>query len=236
MSWPVHPREAERQRALLDYEILDSTAEQAYDDLVELAATLFQVPTALVVFIDERRQWFKARRGYPSCETPREHAFCAHAILSDEVMVVPDALDDPRFQENPLVVGPPGIRFYAGAPLRSPQGLALGTLCIIDEVPRGLDEAGQALLERLARQVMASLELRRTAADLARALKREEQLRELLPICAYCKNIRDDEGYWQRVESYLHTVTGADLSHGICPSCFEQRFSEEPEAQGEPEP
>lgn len=130
---------------------------------------------------------------------------------------------------NPLVTGEPKIRFYAGAPLISPQGLELGSLCLIDVEPRQLEPNERLMLKTLANQVMTLLELRRAANDLAKALQREAQLLELIPICSYCKNIRDDEGYWQRIESYLNINTGIVLSHGICPDCLVIHFPDEPE-------
>lgn len=227
MSWPIHPRENARLAALSQYEIMDSNAEEAYDDLVHLATQLFGVPTALVVLVDAHRQWFKAKIGIQASETPREHAFCSYTILDDELLIVPDARADPRFVNNPLVTDEPNIRFYAGAPLISPQGLEIGSFCLIDSKPRELDQDQRLMLKTLAKQAMTLLELRRAAKELAQALQRESQLRELLPICSYCKNIRDDEGYWQRIESYLNINAGVELSHGICPDCLVIHFPEE---------
>lgn len=229
MSWPIHPRESARLAALKQYEIMDSSAERAYDELVELAAQLFGVPIAMVVFVDAKRQWFKSKVGMPTAETSREHAFCAYTILDDELFIVPDAKADARFIDNPLVSGDPNIRFYAGAPLISSQGFELGSFCLIDTKPRELDQSQRLILRTLANQVMTLLELRRTTKEMAEALKREAQLRELLPICSYCKNIRDDEGYWQRIESYLNLNAGVELSHGICPDCLNIHFPDEPD-------
>ncbi|VVD76351.1 putative diguanylate cyclase AdrA [Pandoraea aquatica] len=153
--------EAERLAALRRYEILDTPPEPAFDRIVRLASHVLGAPISLVSLIDESRQWFKARRGIDASQTPRSMAFCAHAILSDDVLVVPDARADRRFADNPLVTGDPNIRFYAGAPLRTPEGHRLGTLCVIDRRPRDLDDEKRGLLADLSALVVDELELRR---------------------------------------------------------------------------
>ena len=161
--------EVARLAALNRYGVLDTPAEQAFDDITTVAAALCNVPIAVITLVDEHRQWFKAVVGLgDATETPRSVAFCAHAILEpDHILEVPDALDDPRFARNPLVLGEPNIRFYAGAPLVSPDGQALGTLCVIDRVPRQLSPRERNALASLARQVVAQLELRHLVADLS---------------------------------------------------------------------
>ncbi|WP_278646827.1 GGDEF domain-containing protein [Pandoraea pnomenusa] len=161
LNFHSHPDEAERLAALRRYEILDTPPEPAFDRIVRLASYVLGTPISLVSLIDESRQWFKARQGLEAEQTPRSMAFCAHAILDDEVLVVPDARADRRFADNPLVVGEPNIRFYAGAPLRTPQGHRLGTLCVIDRKPRTLDDEKRALLADLSALVVDELELRR---------------------------------------------------------------------------
>jgi GAF domain-containing protein len=156
-------------------------------------------------------------------ETPRDVAFCAHAILQEEPLIVRDALKDARFADSALVTRSPHIRFYAGFPLASPEGFALGTLCAIDRKPRQLSADQKIAMGALARQVMALLESQRVSARMAEALERVKVLHGLLPICAWCKRIRDDKGYWSQVEAYIHEHTGTDFTHGICPDCLDKQ-------------
>ncbi|MDH3458754.1 MAG: sensor domain-containing diguanylate cyclase [Gemmatimonadota bacterium] len=163
---PIPPDEPDRLETLEQYDILDTAPEQAYDDLTLLASEMCDAPIALVSFVDSERQWFKSRIGLEVAETPRDVAFCAHAVASQETLIVPDAMQDKRFADNPLVTDEPQIRFYAGAPLITPDGHALGTLCVIDRKPRTLTAKQQQALEALSRQVVSQLELRRKVADL----------------------------------------------------------------------
>ena len=211
--------EKARLAALEHYQILDTAAETAFDDIVKVASFICQTPIALVSLIDQNRQWFKARVGLDTTETAREQAFCAHTILQENTLIVEDAAQDDRFAKNPLVTGDPGIRFYAGAPLVTPDGFALGSLCVIDRQARRLSQGQISALEALARTVVTHLELRRTSADLATALANTRTLTGLLPICIRCKNIRNDTGYWQRVESYVKEHTEAKFSMELCPTC-----------------
>jgi len=142
--------EASRLDALRSLNILDTAAEERFDRLTRLAKRAFGVPIALVSLVDANRQWFKSCQGLSVSETPRHISFCGHAILRDEVLVVPDALLDERFHDNPLVVGEPKIRFYAGCPLAAPNGSRLGTLCLVDRQPRALDAGDLEVLRDLA--------------------------------------------------------------------------------------
>jgi two-component system, sensor histidine kinase len=170
------PDEAERLAALLAYDVLDSSPEQPFDDLVRLAATLCGTPIAAVSLVDADRQWFKASVGLDVSETPRQISFCAHAMLdADRVMEVPDATRDERFADNPLVTGDFHLRLYAGAPLVSPAGAALGALCVIDRVARPLTPEQRDGLAILAREVVARLELRRDLVLLRRKIERDAE-------------------------------------------------------------
>ena len=223
MKAPIPDNEAQRLEALRDYHILDTAAEEAYDDITALAAYLCHVPIAMISLVDESRQWFKSKLGLNQQETPRDVAFCAHAILQTEPLIVRDAIKDARFADSALVTREPHIRFYAGFPLSSPEGFALGTLCAIDRRPRQLSASQKTAMQALSRQVMALLELRRVSARMADALEKVKTLHGLLPICAWCKRIRDDQGYWSQVEAYIREHTGADFTHGICPECLEKQ-------------
>ncbi len=217
---PFPKDEPARLTALRAYELLDTEPERDFDDLVALAAAIWRTPIALMTLLDEDRQWFKARVGLAIGETDRSAAFCGHAILGTDTMVVPDALADVRFADNPLVVGAPGIRFYAGSPLITAGGHALGTLCVIDREPRQATEAEIAALTALARQASRLVDVRHVARDLHAALARVADLERLLPVCAGCKSIRSDEGNWRQLEAYLSEHTDLRFSHGICPTCL----------------
>ncbi|CAO3401925.1 sensor domain-containing phosphodiesterase [Azospirillum sp. 11R-A] len=164
---PIPAREEDRLATLQRYELLDTPAEAAFDQITRLAAKLLKVPVALISLVDRDRQWFKSRVGLPVQETPREHAFCAHALDSDALLVVGDARQDDRFADNPLVTGDPNIRFYAGAPLRTADGLALGTICVIDDQPRpALTPEEEEALRDLSAMTMAHIEARRAVGYL----------------------------------------------------------------------
>lgn len=146
---PIPDNEAERLAALYELLILDTPPEERYDKIVGFAANEFDVPIVLVSLLDTNRQWFKASVGSDLCETGREHSFCSHVILRDDILVIPDAQGDARFADNPMVVGAPHIRFYAGAPLTTAPGIRLGTLCLIDRRPRTLDALELGILGTL---------------------------------------------------------------------------------------
>ena len=169
MKAPLPKNEAKRLKVLWQYDVLDTVPEEVFDDLTDLAAHICESPIALISLVDENRQWFKSRVGTSLKETSRDISFCAHAILQNGLFIISDATKDPRFQDNPIVTGPPKIRFYAGVPLRSPDGYALGTLCVLDKKPKELRPEQKRALMVLARHVETQLELRRHAKELAEA-------------------------------------------------------------------
>lgn len=176
MPAAIPVNESERLQALRRYGLLDTPAEQAFEDLTQLASFICGTPISVISLIDADRQWFKSRIGMVDQETHRDLAFCAHAILQDGVFVVPDATKDRRFVTNPLVTGDPNIKFYAGSPLITSDGMPIGTICVIDRVPRDLTPGQLSALEALSRQVMAQIELRKRYSDIEDAYEKLEAL------------------------------------------------------------
>lgn len=166
------PNEQDRLTVLNELQILDTAHEEAYDKLVEFASEICGTEIALVSLIDSDRQWFKASIGLNSQQTARDISFCGHAILQNDIFIVPDTLKDSRFADNPLVVGNPNIRFYAGAPLINNDGYALGTLCVIDSQPRQLSHDQLRTLRHVADHVTLLLNMRRTVTHLANSEKK----------------------------------------------------------------
>lgn len=221
---PLPLNEAERLDVLRSYDLMDSSGDRMFDDIVTVAGEVCGTPMAAVTLIGEHRQVLLSRRGLAAGETPRSESFCAYTILDTAPLVVTDALTDPRFADNPLVLEDPHIRFYAGAPLITAGGHELGALCVIDRQPRSLTTSQVTILEALARQVVALFDMRRTSQQLADALSRVKTLADLLPICAWCRKVRDDRDYWVSVETYLHEQAGSMVTHGICPACAATQF------------
>ena len=181
MKAPIPATEPERLEALASYDILDTPREPEFDDLTRIASYVCGTPIAVISLIDDERQWFKSAVGMDGAsETPREHSFCAHAILENEMLVIPDTLEDARFKDNPLVLSGPAVRFYAGAPLVTEEGLALGTLCVADNTPRELTNEQRALLSALARAVVSRMAERRKLAELSRTIMERDQVQEEL--------------------------------------------------------
>jgi len=175
-----HNLEAQRLERVASYEILDTPAEREFDDITRLVAHICKTPIALISLVDAGRQWFKSEIGLGVTQTPLDCSICAHAILEPGVFQVTDALADPRFANNPLVAGKPNVRFYAGAPLESQDGLPLGTLCVLDYQPRELSEEQKHALRILARQVMVQLELRRSVLAQSKVIEEQEAIRAAL--------------------------------------------------------
>ncbi|MBU2863388.1 sensor domain-containing diguanylate cyclase [Reinekea forsetii] len=154
MIAPNYPEnEAERLHALKTLEILDTTHEERFDRITRMAKRMFGVSISLVSLVDENRQWFKSKQGLDATETPRDISFCGHAINGDEIFIIPNAIEDERFHDNPLVTENPNIRFYAGYPLKLRLGINIGTLCIIDDKPREMDEEDKQLLRDLGAMI-----------------------------------------------------------------------------------
>ncbi len=172
MQAQIHPRQEARLRALYSYDALGAERERAFDEIVELAAAACEAPMSSINLIDRDRQWVKAEVGLGAREVGLDVSICAHVILQDDVAEIRDTLLDPRFADNPICHGAAGIRFYAGAPLMTEQGLPIGTLCVIDTVPRELTEVQRTMIQVLARQVMAQLEMRRARRE-EEVLRRE---------------------------------------------------------------
>ncbi len=225
-SAPNHPRELERLTALIEYEVLDSEDETAFDELTKIASAICGTDICLISLIDSERQWFKSRVGLDATETPRDIAFCSHAILQDEIFEVPNALEDIRFHDNPLVTDPEGpeIRFYAGAPLVTDSGFPLGTLCVIDREPLVLNDLQKDTLKVLAHQVIGQLELRLQHRRLQRIGRQREQLLALIAhdlrgpfssILGYSKRLKEraSTDSPERIASMADSILGS--SHRV---------------------
>ncbi|XDD51002.1 ATP-binding protein [Leptospira sp. WS92.C1] len=173
---PIPANETFRLQALQAYQILDSAPEEKFDSLTQIAAYICDAQIAMISLIDMNRQWFKAKIGLEESETPRNISFCQYAILQDNILEIEDAHLDSRFKENPLVLGPPYIRFYAGSPLKTPEGFNIGTLCVIDSKPKKLDQRQKMILNVLSNQIISNFELIKKNLELVQIRKKEEEL------------------------------------------------------------
>lgn len=198
----IGANETERLAVLRSYEILDTPPEPRFDTLTKLAANILKVPIALITFVDTDRQWFKSRYGLDAPETPRDVSFCGHVVAAEAPLVVPDALQDLRFSDNPLVTGDPKVRFYAGVPLQTPDGFSLGTFCAIDHNPRQMAGAEVETLELLARQVVEVLELQR------RHTASEARLRAIIGTAVDAILTIDESGLMEQVNPAIEHIFG----------------------------
>lgn len=212
MEIPLSDNEEQRLAAVKDYLVLDVLSDAVFERLTGVVARLFGTPVSAISVIDGDLQLMKASHGLDLLEIPRSNSFCAHTILSDKLMLIPDARKDPRFQRNPLVTGPPKVRFYAGAPLRTPDGLNLGALCIMDTKPRHLDEQQVAALSDLAGMAMAELDLRASMAKTLAAeddrRASEERYRELFENAADIVYTHDLQGNFTTINKAAQRITG----------------------------
>jgi len=176
----IPQNEPDRLSDLGEYKIMDTAAEKEFDDLVRLASKICGAPMSTITFVDSKRQWFKSRLGIDSAQTDRDFSFCSYTILGHSLMLVRDAGQDDRFRNNPFVIGSPGIRFYAGIPLTSYRGNAIGTLCVLDVVPRDLDAEQRFALDVIGQQVIRQLELNRIKAKLEEVYKIQSLLLNMI--------------------------------------------------------
>ncbi|GEM_PF-217878 len=224
--------EADRLAALEEYAIWDSGPEDSFDAVTRIVQSIFGTPIAFISLINEDLHWTKAGIGYAGT-LERDFSFCAHTILEDKVMVVPDARRDSRFENNPLVMPNDGIRFYAGAPLIVPGGHRLGTLCAVALTKKTPTSHQVEALSALANQVVILLELRRKAARLADSLTKVRTLEKLIPICAHCHKVRDDKSFWSTLDAFIAQQTGTHFARSICPTCADAPLTNQEDDAGE---
>jgi hypothetical protein len=208
---PVPANEAERLEVLKSYEILDTGPEEAFDGLTRLASYICETPISLVSLIDSQRQWFKSKLGLEVPETPREISFCQYAIMQNDIFEVEDAQSSDLFRNNPLVTGEPNIRFYAGAPLINSEGYNLGSLCIIDTVPKHLTDQQRDALQTLAREVVSHLELRRARLALQHEKEKLEALLRLANSTVDQSFLAGKNDIFVKQESKLVKISTADI-------------------------
>jgi len=225
MKAAMPPNELERLDALRRYEILDTAPQQEFDDITLLASQICDTPIALISLVDENRQWFKSKVGMTESETTRDIAFCAHGILQPDVFVVEDTLADQRFSSNPLVTGHAQIRFYAGSPLITPDGHALGMLCVNDQTPRKLSPEQKAALQALGRQVVAQFELKRNLKELQETIvHRDRAENELKQTHQRLVDASRQAGMAEVATSVLHNVGNVLNSVNVSSSLIAEKM------------
>lgn len=216
--------EEQRLKALSEYRILGSRPEEAYDHITRIAALACNVPIALISLVDRERQWFKSKVGISANETSRDISFCSHTILEPDPLIIEDALFDQRFKDNPLVTEEPHIRLYAGFPLETPAHERLGTLCVIDRIPKSLTNTQFKIMQELANQVVVQLELRKRSFALMEEFCKMHNNQGLISTCSYCRSVKDHKGSWLPMDQFMMQHSTLNFSHGICQSCMSKHF------------
>lgn len=214
MAYPIPDNEKARLNALRNYQLLDSISEEEFDKFTELASLICDTPISLVSLIDQNRQWFKSKKGLAANETPREMAFCAHAIMDQQIFEIVDATKDDRFKNNALVTGDPNIRFYAGYPLIDPEGFALGTLCVIDEIPKALSQKQRRGLQLLGENVVKLIVERRQKTEMANFEKLFHVAKDLICIAGL-------DGMFKKVNPSFTRIFGWEEQQLLSKSFFE---------------
>ncbi len=203
---PIPENDDDRLKELFKYEVLDTQSEPAFDDITKLAAKLCETEICLISLVDRDRQWFKSRFGLDACETSREISFCGHAIMSDDLFIVENTLEDERFADNPLVTDDPNIRFYAGAPLRTPSGFRIGTLCIIDSKPKRLSEFQKSSLRALGNNVISLLELQFKNEELIKTVQQSYEIQKMSQTGGWELDIETGKVIWTEEVYKIHAL------------------------------
>ena len=219
-SYPIPKNETARLKALLEYKVMDTLPEQAYDNFTRLASIICNTPIALITLLDDQRQWFKSKIGLERSEIPREDAFCNHAIMRPEdILIVNDATRDKRFTDNPLVTTEPHIRFYTGVPLVTSNGEALGTICVFDTKPREITQDQLDALQVLSNEVMGQFELRRSIVNLEQSILKQEN---------YIDQLQEYQRELEKVRAELENQSLTDPLTGVHNRrSFDTRLEEE---------
>ncbi|MES2503470.1 MAG: GAF domain-containing protein [Myxococcota bacterium] len=210
MKAPLPANEAERLKTLQEYQILGLDSDATLDAFTQLAAAICDTPMSTITLLGEHKGWLVSKVGLDQTESDRDVTFCAHTILQKDILLVEDAQKDSRFSDNPYVATNPGIRFYAGAPLIVENGAALGSLCVVDTRPKKLTPLQMNALNVLQKAVVTHLEHRRL-------LKELNALENLLPMCAWCRSIRNPDSSWTPLADYVSK--SVPVSHAMCPNC-----------------
>ena len=223
------PLDAEQERltALSNYEVMDTAADPDFDNLTRLASQIFKVPIAFISFVDEKRQWFKSIVGLDLEHTPRGESFCQFTILQQAVLEIPDTTQDAYFKNHPMVVGPPYLRYYAGAPLIDKEGFNLGSLCIMDFVPRSLTVEEKNILETLAREVILHLTLERNKRALRAENHRLEEMLNISSLSPEIHAILNTGGEILYINDAVTTLLGYTIEEGRQKNFWEVCFADD---------